>query len=276
MKILNLFLTWGRALSPIPAEYRKLAPLFYQDSTAALQHIIRLIGLVMGAGVLTIFLVNIEHYDRLETAVTGVSISVALCWVITSYRPPRWPSINLIFFLGSFIFLAANWVETLYDGHYINIFGIFLALSLTIPLVPWPTSWTIRIEGTIILLALLTHYRALQTGPHNQWNTFTLLLIMITSTGSIFSHFLMTRQRWESFLNRHRVQQLNRQLQTTNTRLETLTNRLHNELALAREIQKGLLPPACPNWPGLELVCYSKPARHVGGDFYAYHLFRSR
>ncbi len=48
---------------------------------------------------------------------------------------------------------------------------------------------------------------------------------------------------------------------------------LQQELEIAQQIQQGLLPPARPAQPGLDVVCYSAPAREVGGDFYAYHAF---
>ncbi len=48
---------------------------------------------------------------------------------------------------------------------------------------------------------------------------------------------------------------------------------IQRELETARNIQASLLPPAHPNWPGLDVVCYSTPAREVGGDFYAYYAF---
>jgi len=49
--------------------------------------------------------------------------------------------------------------------------------------------------------------------------------------------------------------------------------RMQDELALARQIQYGLLAPARPEWPQLEVICYTTPATQVGGDFYAYHAF---
>ena len=47
--------------------------------------------------------------------------------------------------------------------------------------------------------------------------------------------------------------------------------RVQNDLELARQIQQSLLPASTPNWPDLEVVCYTQPALEVGGDFYAYH-----
>ena len=48
---------------------------------------------------------------------------------------------------------------------------------------------------------------------------------------------------------------------------------LERELAIAHEIQESLLPPPRPEWPALDVLCYSVSAREVGGDFYAYHTF---
>jgi sigma-B regulation protein RsbU (phosphoserine phosphatase) len=44
--------------------------------------------------------------------------------------------------------------------------------------------------------------------------------------------------------------------------------RLAEDLATAREIQKGLLPDAAPAIPGLDVGFVYEPARQLGGDFY--------
>jgi PAS domain S-box-containing protein len=66
------------------------------------------------------------------------------------------------------------------------------------------------------------------------------------------------------------------ELRATNQQLQALTDRLHEELALAHRIQQGLLPGEHPAWAGLSLVCHTSAAREVGGDFYTYHAFESR
>jgi PAS domain S-box-containing protein len=48
---------------------------------------------------------------------------------------------------------------------------------------------------------------------------------------------------------------------------------IDRELSIARELQQSLLPPAKPNWPNLDVICYSTSAREVGGDFYSYRAF---
>jgi PAS domain S-box-containing protein len=60
--------------------------------------------------------------------------------------------------------------------------------------------------------------------------------------------------------------------QATET-LQSLNRRMRDELDLAREIQRSLLPPPQPCWDNLNVICYSQPAYEVGGDFYRYHAF---
>lgn len=66
------------------------------------------------------------------------------------------------------------------------------------------------------------------------------------------------------------LRQSHTQLHLANQHLQTLNQQLQDELALAHKIQQSILPPPFPNWPGLDVVCYSVPARELGGDFYAY------
>ena len=44
--------------------------------------------------------------------------------------------------------------------------------------------------------------------------------------------------------------------------------RIEREMELAREIQQRLLPETFPQLPGFDCAAASRPARHVGGDFY--------
>jgi phosphoserine phosphatase RsbU/P len=44
--------------------------------------------------------------------------------------------------------------------------------------------------------------------------------------------------------------------------------KMERDLALAREIQAGLLPDAPPEWKGIEIAVSHKPSQMVGGDYY--------
>ncbi len=59
-------------------------------------------------------------------------------------------------------------------------------------------------------------------------------------------------------------------VRTTEALLE-LHQQLQAELTLAQEVQTGLLPSPRPQWPNLDVACYSVPAHEVGGDFYTYY-----
>lgn len=48
---------------------------------------------------------------------------------------------------------------------------------------------------------------------------------------------------------------------------------IQRELSIAQDIQQSLLLPSRPDWRELDVICYSTPAREVGGDFYSYHTF---
>ena len=65
-------------------------------------------------------------------------------------------------------------------------------------------------------------------------------------------------------------QSFERALESSEELHRRATDRLHSDLALAREIQQGLLPEAAPDWDDLTLRCFTKPAVEIGGDFYTY------
>jgi sigma-B regulation protein RsbU (phosphoserine phosphatase) len=54
-------------------------------------------------------------------------------------------------------------------------------------------------------------------------------------------------------------------------RAEVEKQRMDRELELAAEIQRELLPDEMPSIPGFEVLGWSRPARHVGGDYFGFH-----
>ncbi|MDM8530996.1 SpoIIE family protein phosphatase [Anaerolineales bacterium HSG25] len=48
---------------------------------------------------------------------------------------------------------------------------------------------------------------------------------------------------------------------------------IQQELNIAHDIQLNLLPPPIHDWPDIEVICYTIPAREVGGDFYSYYRY---
>jgi ligand-binding sensor domain-containing protein/serine phosphatase RsbU (regulator of sigma subunit) len=108
------------------------------------------------------------------------------------------------------------------------------------------------------------------------WETwwFRLLAVGVALAMALGVYKLRTRNiKAQARRLQQQVDERTAELSQANQRLRTLNDRLQHELNMARAIQLNLLPPSRPNWPGLDVLCYSTPAREVGGDFYAYHAF---
>jgi phosphoserine phosphatase RsbU/P len=71
------------------------------------------------------------------------------------------------------------------------------------------------------------------------------------------------------------IRRLQQELECQLEETQLLNAQLQGELAMARNIQNSLLPPSLPEWRDLDVVCYTRSAREVGGDLYAYHAFQT-
>ncbi len=83
----------------------------------------------------------------------------------------------------------------------------------------------------------------------------------------VTTHLKLRAMHWQ-------LQQQNMLLQQEIAERKRAEKRLQDELHIARQVQQSLLPPECPNWNALEVVCCSIQAQEVGGDFYLYHAFK--
>ena len=57
---------------------------------------------------------------------------------------------------------------------------------------------------------------------------------------------------------------------------EELRNRMDQELFMAQQIQRSLIPFDVPEVLGLDIAGFSQPAREVGGDFYKFSIFHEQ
>ncbi|RME99413.1 MAG: hypothetical protein D6768_15110 [Chloroflexi bacterium] len=62
--------------------------------------------------------------------------------------------------------------------------------------------------------------------------------------------------------------------QAIEARTQLLT--LQRELTIAHRIQQNLLPPARPDWTSPDVLCFTVPAKDMGGDLYTYHAANAR
>jgi len=108
------------------------------------------------------------------------------------------------------------------------------------------------------------------------WETwwFRFFAVGVVLTLALAVYKLRTRNiKAQARRLKKQVHERTAELSQANQSLRTLNDRLQHELNMARAIQLNLLPPPRPDWTGLDVLCYSTPAREVGGDFYAYHAF---
>lgn len=123
---------------------------------------------------------------------------------------------------------------------------------------------------TVVVIAMIYGVVATQRGDFATGEGF-MPLLFFGANYIISTALVAVRGRIQ-----YRELQTRLALEQTNQDLRVATDRLHNELVLARDIQQSLLPPPSPAWPALDVVCYSQAAREVGGDFYSYYHFGSR
>jgi serine phosphatase RsbU (regulator of sigma subunit) len=123
--------------------------------------------------------------------------------------------------------------------------------------------WVITVAIVFTLYLFASAQRGVFAAPQGWVPPLFYVANYTIATALIYIRVRLQRREMQSRLT----------LQRTNEELRVVTERLQSELDLARDIQQSLLPPAAPTWPRLDVVCYSQPAREVGGDFYSYHRF---
>jgi sigma-B regulation protein RsbU (phosphoserine phosphatase) len=72
------------------------------------------------------------------------------------------------------------------------------------------------------------------------------------------------------------LRQAKSELEAAYAALSAANEQTQEELALARRVQNSLLPEPSYQWPDLQVICHTRPAYQVGGDFYSYNIFPPR
>lgn len=75
---------------------------------------------------------------------------------------------------------------------------------------------------------------------------------------------------------KHDLEVKNRSLAHTMKHLKEAQQNIHDELQLARNIQRGLLPTKAPGTPGLKIAHTYHPVTDVGGDIYDFFRYPSK
>jgi sigma-B regulation protein RsbU (phosphoserine phosphatase) len=183
----------------------------------------------------------------------------------------------------------------------------FQQASVQLPCTSWADGAGGAVQVNLIAPVSGIYNRLAEDDPgsgqaaRTQWQTFTLVLgllgvlfLIVQGSALIMGTLLarsITSAVHELFVGTERVRQgdfshpihiesndqlgeLSRSFNRMSASIEHLLQvqrekqRLDEELRIAREIQKSLLPVHPPSRPGLEIADLCEPAREVGGDYY--------
>ncbi len=204
--------------------------------------------------------------DSLPLRLVSVGVSVILLAAVLLHRPLQRYSSRLQIVNATTALVVTHLLVLDTRNH-----PMYLAASLTA--VYGAQLSFLRMREWIITVALVSTFYVLASTQRGEFTT---------PGGYVAPLFYVANYTIATGLTavRVRLQRRDRQsrlaLQQSHAELREVTERLQSELELAREIQQSLLPPAHPAWTHLDVVCYSRPAREVGGDFYSYHRFDDR
>lgn len=201
--------------------------------------------------------------DSLRVRFVSVGVAIALLALVTIYPPSR---------RFSPWFLIVNAGTALIVTHILVLdsgnLPIYLAASLTS--VYSTQLCFIRLREWLITVAIVFGWYILASLQRGEFATPQgwVAPLFYAANYTIATALIGVRARIG-----YREMQGRLALQQRNEELRIATEQLQSELILARNIQQSLLPPPVLAWPRLDVVCYSQPAREVGGDFYSYYYF---
>ena len=122
-------------------------------------------------------------------------------------------------------------------------------------------AWTLGmgLAGAVFHVGLVDHALRVEQPPADQYLvyfSYSLVLALIALAGMRVTHHIRAYVRHVAEEARIRYQ--------TDMALATV----NRDLAVARDIQQGLLPLEAPNFPGFDIAGMNRPASQTGGDYY--------
>jgi serine phosphatase RsbU (regulator of sigma subunit) len=139
------------------------------------------------------------------------------------------------------------------------------ALFLLMRNAAWRRHLPLTIGAVIVIITTV----AALVSPAIALQTYTI------AVGTLFLTYEVVRQQLFNplvQLNQHLEAEVERRTNELAQSLE-VQERVRSELAAARTIQLSLLPHSTPELPYVDVAGSSIPAKEVGGDFFAYHVF---
>lgn len=218
-----------KILNPISSAYQHLAPDFDMESRASLRRML-IVGLLISSGLYALFsLADYWFYPKVVQLLLIPRWLTILIWCLTAVFIYGRRELQSIYWGTLTIAIAsALLTESLLiisrdpTGPYLVVFPIFM---LAFGVYPWPAKW--MIYSNLLWLLVFTG-APLLFGVTGDVPRFIFYCAMMTTAAisSTAVHTLLTRLRWESFLNRRRAEET----AAENARLYQQVKRFNEEL----------------------------------------------
>jgi signal transduction histidine kinase len=218
-----------KILNPITQEYERLAPDFDKESRVGFRRIV-IVALLVSAVLYAMFsLADFWFYPETVQRLLVSRWLIIVIWCLTVaffYWRREFKSIygvSLIIAIASALLTESLLIISRDPtGPYLVVFPIFI---LWAGICPWPAKW--MIYSNLIYLFVFTVAPSL-FGVIGDWPRFIFYCAMMitASIASVALHTLLTRLRWESFVNRRRAEEI----AAENARLYEQVKRFNEEL----------------------------------------------
>ena len=199
-----------KILNPIPQEYQHLAPDFDAESRASLRRML-IVGLLISSLLYALFsLADYWFYPRAVQLLLIPRWLTVLIWCLAAVFFYWQRELQSIYWISlTIVLVSALLTESLLiisqdpTGPYLVVFPIFMLVS---GVYPWPAKW--MIYSNLLWLIIFTGAPPLfgVTGDVPRF-IFYCAMMITAAIASAQLHILLTRLRWESFLNRRRAEE---------------------------------------------------------------------
>jgi len=199
-----------KIFNPIPQEYQYLAPDFDVESRTSLRRIL-IIVLLMNSVLYALFsLADYWFYPKFVQILLVPRWLAILIWCLTAAFVYWRRELQLIYAVAiTAVMATALLTESLLiiskdpTGPYLVVFPLFI---LGCGVFPWPAKWMVSANLLYLLVFISAPLLFDVTGDVPRF-IFYCAMMVSASIASVALHTLLTRLRWESFLNRRQVEE---------------------------------------------------------------------
>jgi signal transduction histidine kinase len=226
---------WTEFWQVIPAEFNQLVPGFVAEEEERIRTSVRVIGLCGLILVGSLAITNWLFYRQDILVLGSINLIILLMnglYVINRRPEMRRISIELLFYTGFFIFVGGATIASLILR---EITSLVLASTVFVVILVIVSSFNYWLASTLfVLVGYLVFINVVGIAPERgAANSYIAVFTVISPFFVWFVNRTAFRQRWQAFLDRHRLEEANEKLQEqtavlaqTNTLLETRNEEL--------------------------------------------------